>query len=206
MYTEAVHALGQQLGVSVLVMARSSCVPALGLVPPTRKECEGLTQASLDYLLRVPVRKIVLAGYWVDLAASQEDISSLSDALNTTVARLVSGGKLVYLMKDVPELAADGDAGQAALRSIRERGATVFGPSRAQHEETQRHVTTMLEGVASRWGAILLDPGALLCDAHVCRIAADNQAIYRDRHHLTDAAARQLRDLFIPVVSERASR
>lgn len=206
MYTEAVHSLGQQLGVSVLVMARSSCVPALGLVPPTRKECEELTRASVDYLLRVPVRKIVLAGYWVDLAASQEGVSSLSDALDTTVARLVSGGKLVYLMKDVPELAADGDAGQAALRSIRERGATVFGPSRAQHEETQRHVTTMLERVASRWGAILLDPGALLCDAHVCRIAADSQAIYRDRHHLTDAAARELRDLFIPVVSERVSR
>lgn len=206
MYTEAVDRLEKARGKSALIMARSSCIPALGLAPPTRKECKELTRASVEYLIRAPVSKVVLAGYWVDLANSDAEAATLYNTLKATVTALVASGKHVYLMKDVPLLPDDSYAERAALRSLREHGATIFGPTIVQHIERQRRITMMLERIATEQGAMLLDPASLLCDEKACKVAAQNRPLYRDKHHLTDFAASELRELFAPVATDNCRK
>lgn len=202
MFTEAVHELGKELQVPILVMARSSCVPALDIAPPTRKECKDLTQASIDYLLRSKVETVVLAGYWVDLAASDREASLLAAGLDKAVTELAGAGKRVFLLKDVPELPSDGAAAQAALESIRLRGDPVFGPSIAEHLAIQKRASKIVDRIARDRGAHILDPASVLCSEKGCKIADGSRTMYRDRHHLTDAAAVHVRNIFLPAIDE----
>lgn len=204
MYTEAIEVLGRETGLPVLLLARSSCVPVLGLRPPTRPECTELTEATFDYLVRSPVRHVVLAGYWVDIApAGRRD--AFASFLDRTVGVLIGAGKRVYLMQDVPELADDLVGQKAAIKSIGAGGSAVYGPTLAEHETVQGAVNEVLRSVARKYGALLLDPAEVLCrSADGCIVADRNRTLYRDRHHLTDAAAIELRSVFRPLADEAA--
>lgn len=201
MYTEGVHLIAEERNVRVLVMARSSCVPALGLAPPTRPECRELTRASIDYLMRSPVQRVVLAGYWIDIAQDDAGAAALAGEIDATVEALRRAGKDVVLLKDVPELATDRTAYRAAVRSLRTQGAPVYGPSLQAHERAQARIATRLDEIARRHGALVLDPANLLCRPDMgCLLAQHSRALYRDKHHLTDAAAIRYRELFLPVI------
>ena len=200
MYTEAVEALMREHQSRALVIARSSCVPVLGVQPPTRPECRELTQASIDYLVRSDIPRVVLAGYWIDLATDDAKARILAEGLDSTVAKLSAAGKQVVLLKDVPELPNDLTLHRGAQSSLRAGGAAIYGPSLEDHEQTQSRFTAMLDEIARKNQSQVLDPATLLCSGDGCLIANRNRSLYRDRHHLTDAAAVTYRNIFLPLL------
>jgi len=199
MFTEAVEALTREHLTSVLIIARSSCIPALGINPPTRPECRELTLSSIDYLVHSSISTIVLAGYWIDLARDNASAHELAKALENTVSKLTAAGKRVVLLKGVPELAHDSLAHQGALDSLRRGGTVIYGPSLQEHEQTQERASKFLEEIARRHNANVIDPAGLLCPSGKCMIAAQNRALYRDKHHLTDHAAGTYRKILEPL-------
>ena len=200
MYTEAVETLMREHQSRALVIARSSCVPVQGVQPPTRPECRELTQASIDYLVRSDIPRVVLAGYWIDLATDDAKARILAEGLDSTVAKLSAAGKQVVLLKDVPELPNDLAPHRGAQRSLRAGGAAIYGPSLEDHEQTQSRFTAMLDEIARKNHSQVLDPATLLCSVEGCLIANRNRSLYRDRHHLTDAAAVAYRNILLPLL------
>ena len=200
MYTEAVEKLMSEHQSRALVLARSSCVPALGIQPPTRPECRELTEASIDYLVRSDIHQVVVAGYWIDLAADEARAHSLAEGLEVTISVLRAAGKQVVLLKDVPELLNDLAPHRGAQRSLRGGGVAIYGPSLQEHEQNQSRFAVMLDAIARKHHAQILDPATLLCSGNGCLVANRNRSLYRDKHHLTDAAAVEYRNVLLPLV------
>jgi peptidoglycan/LPS O-acetylase OafA/YrhL len=200
MYTEGLAALMHEHQNTALIMARSSCVPVLGLEPPTRRECLELTRASIDFLTRSDIPLIALAGYWIDLAQNDEQARLLKQGLDATVLSLRASGKQVALLMDVPELHDDRHAYRAAIQSVRDGGGPVFGPTLSAHAKAQHRVHRLLNEVAEKHDLMLIDPTELMCGLNGCLIANQGRALYRDRHHITDDAAVQYKDIFKPLL------
>ncbi|KAG1257306.1 hypothetical protein G6F65_015960 [Rhizopus arrhizus] len=76
MWTSALDVLAYEQQQPGIGLTYSSCVPLAGVVPPTRRECVDITDAALDYLVRSPIKRIVIAGYWTDAA---ETVTELRD-------------------------------------------------------------------------------------------------------------------------------
>lgn len=202
MYTEAIETLASEHVRSVFIMARSSCIPSLDITPPTRPECREFTKASIDYLVNSEIRKVVLAGYWIDLAREDKYSQDLAQGLEKTVSKLVAAGKKVVLLKDVPELSHDNAAYLGAIRSLQSGGAMVYGPSLLDHEKNQERASNFLEKIAQKYNAHVIDPAKYLCIDGICIIANQNRSLYRDKHHLTDYAAAKKYKILEPLFLE----
>jgi len=203
MYTEAVHTAASGYSRSAIILARSSCIPMLGIVPPTRKECLELTNASIDFLERSNIDKVILAGYWVDILSETVPEDSFAHSLEKTVDRLVKSGKSVIVMYDIPELDDDTVPYRLTLDSIRSHGKSVVGPSIEGHYAKQRRVAVVLESLKSKGKISVLDPAQQLCDPVGCLVAYQGRTLYRDKHHITDLAARRFIPLFHDVISQK---
>lgn len=199
MYTEGLDVLLRERQVRGIIMARSSCVPALAIEPPSRSECLELTNASFDFLSNSNIPLVVLAGYWIDLASDDDRASLLLQGIESAIVKLRAQGKQVVLLMDVPELHDDSQAYRAALQSVRQGGIPVFGPTLNEHKKTQSRVYYLLQVIAKKHELMILDPADLMCGVSGCLIADKGRAVYRDRHHITDDAAIYYRDLFSPL-------
>lgn len=198
MYLGALGAAAREAGVTAMVMARSRCMPMLGVRLPARPECEALTGASVAYVLDRGIPHVVLAGYWLyglpDPFATGEAFES---ALRTTVTTLTAAGRRVSILRDVPRLDNDRVPQQATVQSLHRQGGPVYGPSFAAHREAQAVVDAALQRLADEGLVTLLDPAPLLChDSQGCLVAEQGRPLYRDRHHLTDHAALRMAPLF----------
>jgi peptidoglycan/LPS O-acetylase OafA/YrhL len=208
MYIGAIGIAAREAGVTALVMARSRCMPMLGVRLPARPECEALTRASVDYVLERDIPHVVLAGYWLyGLPDPFPTSEAFEAALRSTVMTLVTAGRRVSILRDVPRLDGDRVPQQATAQSLRARGrqeqgrdgqgGRVYGPSLSAHREAQTAVDAALQRLADEGLVTLLDPAPLLCDdTQGCLVADQGRPLYRDRHHLTDHAALRMAPLF----------
>lgn len=53
-----------------------------------------------------------------------------------------------------------------------------------------------MQQAAQQWGAPLLDPTPMFCDADLCRVEVDGVSRYTDADHITRSAALRLTHLF----------
>lgn len=205
MWTAALDKLATESGVSGIGLTYSSCVPALGAVPPSRTECAEIIKAALEYLAISPIKNIVLAGYWIDAAKNAEISVGLKPkengtefyrAMDQTLNLLSKRGKNVYLMLDVPELKSESVPREKAVASIRHGGQAMYGPSIHEHKELQSLVEQEIARLQKKYGFVLIEPASRMCNKEGCLIAANGRTLYRDKHHLTDEAAIQFRDVF----------
>ncbi len=199
MYTDGLDILSRERHGRVLIMARSSCVPALAIEPPTRSECLELTKASFDFLANSNISLVVLAGYWIDLASDDDRALLLLQGIESAIVKLRASGKQVVLLMDVPELDDDRQAYRAALQSLRQGGLPVFGLTLSEHKKNQSRINYLLQDIARKYELMTLDPADLMCGVSGCLIADQGRAMYRDRHHITDDAAIYYRYLFSPL-------
>ncbi len=79
-----------------------------------------------------------------------------------------------------------------------ETAAAVATP-RATAEARAARADALLAALAAEGRIELIDPWPRLCDVAACHALHDGAGYYFDTNHLTNAAARALRDLFVPV-------
>lgn len=199
MWTAAARALAEERAISVLILARSSCTPLPGVMPPTRAECRDLTEATFQWLERSSVRRVVLAGYWVDIAPAVPG-ADLAGTLLQAADRLRAAGKEVSILLDVPRLPQDGDALAGGIESVRLLGAEVRRRDEDLWQADAEPLRPLVEALRTRPDVQVLDPRALLCDERGCLVAKDRRTLYRDRQHLTDEGARILRQVLAPAL------
>lgn len=205
MWVAGLDRLAGELGVSGAAFTYSSCTPVRGYIPPSRPECARIMDALLDFVAMQPVRRIILAGYWVDSAgaARSSGVGSGFDfwaAMEQTAAFLRRAGKEVIFIEDVPELANDLVPYRKGIESIKGRGQAAFGPSLKEHLSRQSAALEVFERMREQSGIRTLSPTLALCGTGRCMVARDSRTWYRDTHHLTDYGATQLRTMFQPVL------
>jgi peptidoglycan/LPS O-acetylase OafA/YrhL len=203
MYTNAVDLFAKQHNLSALLLSRSSCTPLLGLIPPTRRECLELTKATIDYLIKSPIKHVVLAGYWIDILATLNTPQDFEDSLKQTIDKLEKSNKVIYIMLDVPELNNDNQGMESALNSIKGGKIPVYGVTLKNHKERQKEVNEVFKRLKSTKSIKLLDPSAFLCNSINCVTAKNGRSMYRDKHHLTDNGVIEIKNVFLPIFNQR---
>lgn len=211
MWVRAFDTASRELDIHGVAMAYADCVPLRGALPAARKDCVHITEAALDYVARSPIPQVILAGDWITAMESgfthapvNRDAtaqSAFSDALRDTIRYLQQAGKAVTVLMDVPHLENDDVPRDSALKSISQQGADVFGPSRSAHLARQEPVMKSLEVV---WPQVkpfgIVDPTVDLCGTGHCLVAREGRTWYGNKHQLTDAAADELRSVFLPLL------
>lgn len=200
MWTEGVEQMAKSLHVKGLVLAHSSCIPLLGLVPPTRKACTEITAAKIDFLKNAPVNTVILAGYWMEMAKTDEEIDTLVAALSETSKALTASGKKVYVMLDVPELTSSQMSMSLALDSITPPAAV--GTPYASYTNSQGALNNAILHQAALDGFVVVETAKTLCHAGECTSAENGRTYYRDSHHLTDFGSEKFNAVFQPLLKD----
>lgn len=202
-----IRRLAERSGLGFGEMTKSSCHPLLGFAveaaqrPRHWQDCIAYQQAALAYIARHPeIRTVVLAGFWstasgglrADGAESGATVA-LEKALAATVERLLSLGRQVVVVQDVPLFRFDPYARMVG-QLIPARAALarwLAGGGTADHVAALRDVipdpsAAVVAGAAEgRDGVSLMDPRHGLCDQAGCRYGTQTALYYVDFQHLT---------------------
>lgn len=201
MWTTALDKVAADAGVSGVGLTYSSCTPALDMVPPSRLGCVKIMRAVLEYLAASPIKNVILAGYWVDAAESQQarageaSVNFYND-LEKTLSLMSGAGKTVYLVLDVPELKNDEVPREKAVDSMRDGGKLVYGRLLREHRMRQAPMEQQVARLQKKYGFKIIDPATQICRKKGCLVARSGHTLYRDKHHLTDEGALFFREVF----------
>ena len=225
MWVSAFDMLSRELKLHGVAMAYANCTPLRGAVPEARPACQGMMDAALDYAAQSPVKQVILAGNWTEAAATAFSLPAtvaasassdpaaassvpaptvapaFSTSLRDTIRYLQQSGKAVTFILDVPHLENDDVPRDLALLSVSQQGADEYGPSLAEHMAAQEPVVKSIEAI---WPDVkpfgIVDPTIELCATGKCLVARGGRTWYRNKHQLTDDAARELRAAFLPLL------
>lgn len=199
MWVEAINAKAKSRERAGLGLAHSSCIPLVGITPPTRKECLEISESKIKFLENSTIRDVVLAGYWLEIAHTSQGVIDFQHSLEKTVERLKHANKRVFVMADVPELANDQAVQQLALKSLHEDGKLSYGLSIKQHLDKQGQINAVIASLAKKQNFIVLDPAQIICSTKGCLSAKEGETLYRDKHHLTDKGGIYFKNVFNPL-------
>lgn len=201
MWVAGLDKLAKENHVTGLAYTYSSCTPVKGYTPPSRPECAIIINELLKFIATHPARSVLLAGYWVDSA----NLSIVRDALNRnvfwsgleqTALFLQKSGKEVIFIEDIPELAENKLPYAKGLESIKMQGLPSYGPSLTEHLTRQSEALDFFKRMEEEFGFRKITPTYALCGTGQCVVAKNSRTLYRDKHHLTDYGAIQLRYIF----------
>lgn len=125
-------------------------------------------------------------------AADRSD--RVSAALDTTIKNVATLGVRVVLVMDVPEPGYDVPLSLA--RAVLRGAVPQINPTRDAVDARQLLARRTLQQAAQKWGAQLIDPTPMFCDADLCRVEVDGLSRYTDADHITHSEALRLTHLF----------
>jgi len=211
MWVSGFDAASRDLGIHGVAMAYENCAPLRGAAPAARTECAQITNTVLDYVARSPVQQVILAGNWMEAAASAFAVpnsaglpaafDAFSMSLQETIQYLQTAGKAVTVILDIPHLANDEVPRTQTLLSVSQQGADTYGPTQTEHAIYQEPVLKSLEVVWPRVKPFgIVDPAVDLCATGNCLVAREGRTWYVNQYQLTDSAGVALREVFLPLL------
>jgi len=221
-YYEGIAQIAREKEVPAIVIWHAGCPPLFGIekqetaaTPTEDAACTTANKTMRAAMSKLPsIRRVLLVGRWAYYAQGSgigRDFSnkitlsggSFDQAATDTIAELRAYFDQIYVLRQTPEIPqydsrdisrrlAHGGLGQSgisdALMSVsrddlQARSDAADAPFRA------------LEGDALTF----LDPWPFLCGATRCAAIRDGTGMYFDNNHITNSAARALRQVFLPV-------
>lgn len=171
--------------------------------------CDLVHALAIEYAKRANVRTVVFSAWWetyfdhralyfVDdesrtpVPAVGPDADKLFGLLENEIRELRSRGKLVYLILSNPSAAA---LDPLTMLPSRMTGRLASQPPTSvgvdQLYKNREPIARKLRALASRTGAIVIDPFPHMCDSTKCpALDASGAPIYRDEHHIRASYAR----------------
>lgn len=137
---------------------------------------------------------------------TQDQPILFSDAVRATVEELSQSFERVFVLEQVPEipfydsrlaarrLAHGGDPEVEAVQAL---------TPRSEVEQRSASSEAAFRALATQGRITWLSSRERLCDAAACTAIHEGHSFYFDNNHLTNTAARVLRDLFLPVVATK---
>jgi len=210
MWADGLDLLGQEQQQSILMLAHSSCTPIVGYIAPTRTQCAEIFDHVLNYVIQSPIRKIVLSGYWsnamVDMRNTEKPPHrNFKTQLENTIRILQNSGKEVYIMDDIPELRSEESVWGHFIQSLRTAGAATAPMHSHHYASDQLEARSIILDLKKSHHIHVLDPSNVICPRATCKIVEDGRTLYRDKHHLTDAASQKFRNVFAALLDKNVT-
>ncbi len=178
-----------------------------------KSPCRGFVQDTLSFLEKQPPGIVVISsssGYWnsrVFGAGNSADSvtreraakqAALEAGLESSVRRLQATGHQVVLVQDVPFFTAPqtSDPQQFSALQIASGDSLNVMMPRAQADRIQLIPRTAFADVATRTGALLVDPRDIFCSKEACLTQSGDTYLYRDEGHISIAGALALTPIF----------
>jgi len=183
----------------IIQATRSTCAPVIGLAlfsPPKygdiwAKGCIAFNQAVLDELEKQhSIQTVILGGQWsylLNSAVIENDNSSLTEKLVSTIEAIRSLGKKVVLMAPPPSVGFD--IGNCIER--KNTGKFMYGAPEqcqipvSQFETRAADLSDFLQQVSELGGVHIYSLQDKLCNREYCLTEIGDVALYRDVGHLS---------------------
>jgi len=201
-------------GLHFLFLGRAGCPPFLDSGLGGDQCPMGALNAAFEEVLQHPeIKTVVLAGrfglYWhgqipvegrrsrhVDFPllgpSGADNPTVFSEQAEATVKALVSKGKRVVWIQDVPELGFDP---HQCLRRPRwfSRWEDRCGISQMAYEDRTQGYLTLLKSLTQRYPEVRIwDPSTSLCEKGFCSALTDTEILYQDDDHLNLSGSKKL--------------
>lgn len=200
MWADGIDEKAKSKMVKGIVLAHSSCIPILGITPPTRRECLDITSAKIKYIEQSHIKNIIIAGYWTgfwrDMGGSKDDANTLLLAIEKTIKTIKTSGKTVYIMLDIPELPTSQESMHLALDSVK---SSTAGPTLKSYKEQQGYFNQKLREISEAESVFIISSTDVMCGKTTCVSAESGKTFYRDNHHLTDSGSVRFNSIFNPI-------
>jgi len=192
-----------------VLAVRPSCAPgSIDIETSTdlmQMKCRTIIRKALEFAHRPDVDTVVIGAVWYAYFSSVDDWKHYGeraplrpqtdralDFLRKTATALVSAGKRVYIILQMP-VGIKLDPRDMIRRTLLPPGFTVeVRPlTKAEVLQAVTPINTKLRVVAKQAGASVIDPVEWLCEATLCPVvSADGEPIYRDSNHLRPSYVR----------------
>ena len=213
----AVGAVANSGGRTGLQLTTDDCPPLLTTRVRIRNQltdCEARNEAAFALLRQHRIRRVILAGAWVqyvgdyktvELSIEQnvtdDTVASFRRALKYTIGHLRALGIDVVVVGPVPDIGWNVPYILAAAE--KRKAVPPDGPSLGDFLTSQREVIPILRELEND-GVYVMYPHEVLCQS-ICIIQLDGQILYRDREHLTTVGAELLQPMLVEQFSRMAA-
>ncbi|UVK93510.1 acyltransferase [Pseudomonas atacamensis] len=210
----AIEANARRDGRSVWLFSMSACPPILSDEP--RQRCKDFNQQTMDKVLSLGIKDVVLASNWSLYVYGREDGDKkvllnahddtaqaeqrMAAALRARVAALRAAGVQVWLFKEVP-LQRKGTINRLTSLARVGRSAEGLGRPLEEHLARQHFLGSLFTSMSEADpGVHVIDPTPMMCADGVCSIEVNGHSQYKDEDHLSDIGSARLSPLFAPVL------
>jgi peptidoglycan/LPS O-acetylase OafA/YrhL len=202
---------------SAVFATNRGCPPLPGIKSTWRgKNCRGFFEHAMKLALQPDVDTVVFGAYWESyfigeyseekssqraaavppLEFDSADTLAAFEQFRSTVAKLVSGGRRVFIVLSNPASQLFVPVFPAEVRlSLHPPGRLATNGPRLDARRFESFVaplTDRLRNIAAQTGAIVLDPRVTLCDGLMCpSTGPDGLPLYIDSNHLRGSFARE---------------
>lgn len=211
--TPAFQRYAERSGQTVLMTASSGCPPLLGIQSmrgtawKEKHNCQALNERIFEYVVTHNIPNVLLTGRWtyytgsitkpgefnyISMDETQENTRDFSresfiHGLNETVKRYTKAGVKVIVLADTPQ---QPNAPRDMIRKAAYQNVPLnhFAISNTEHQKNQSWVNAQLSSV-TKDKAHFIDLTATLCDEAVCSLINENDSLYHDDDHLSQAGA-----------------
>lgn len=196
------------------------CQPLFGTYTDKKKnraECKVLSEKILNVIEENSVSTVILASRWANLASAERSPADgkpskklydsenngvpidLFRALERTVSRINSRGAKVVIVGPVPEI--EFDVPKSMVRAIN-LGQGLPRVTRSAFDARQPLVLEAMKMIELMPKVSVIYPHFRLCDANECRVAVNNQPLYRDDDHLSEEGVKLIVSPILQAVLE----
>lgn len=210
----AIEANARRDGRSVWLFSMSACPPILSDEP--RQRCKEFNQQTMDKVLSLGIKDVVLASNWSLYVYGREDgdrkvllnahddtaqaEERMAAALRARVAALRAAGVQVWLFKEVP-LQRKGAINRLTSLARIGRSAEGLGRPLDEHLARQHFLGNLFTSMSEADpGVHVIDPTPMMCADGVCSIEVNGHSQYKDEDHLSDIGSARLSPLFAPIL------
>ncbi len=216
----AVDLSAKKYNIKGKIITKSACPPLLSIERENRSTCNKFNEATLKYISQSPeIKKVFLAARWalstkgtrykresgksvklVDLLSPGQSSSTNIDlfeiGLRRTVAKLQDFGKLVVLVKPVPEIGYDVPAANYISVITGRDVNAIISPKINEFAARTKDVNNIFLRLKNREDIQIVDPSNYLCNDVHCRVVSEKKPLYCDDDHLSTYGSVYISEVF----------
>jgi peptidoglycan/LPS O-acetylase OafA/YrhL len=203
---------------------RNGCAPILGLEPRGFR-CREINELVMSYVLsNASIDTVILSARWglwsegtdykpnaekrfivEDSSGAVEDSANnhslFAKGLENTVARLIAGGKSVWLIGPIPEVGYNVPK-SLYLQKVGFDNDIRIAPTTLEFSKREQFIFSTFRALEERFPIKVIWPHEAMCDANECRVEVEGRPLYSDGHHLSVTGARYIAPQFIRLFTE----
>ncbi len=185
-YMPGLRETGRAARAPIVEYAMEGCPPTLAPDSPGTPACLAFRSHVLDLARQLDVKRVIVAGSWLEYG------TRVSVQVESTLTAFKAEGLEVTLIGQSPNFHIPPYLILARTEPPGTEDA--FLPLSAE----ARAMNKRLAAIASRTGAVFVDPTRTLCPEARCAVRAGGEDLYLDYGHFTPAGSRQAVEAYFP--------